>query len=344
MKSNFRDSPVWFARMLGLLFSLAAFSGRALAISQDLIEQAKKEGEAVLYTTMPVGEFQIFNQAAKEKYPFLNIRHVRINSGNQAPKVLLEHKAGKMQVDVIGNNLAAMRYFKEQGVLAKVDSPEISQLVKGSADPDGYWAGITSDLYITAYNTKFLALDKVPRSFDDYLEARWKDQIAVNRGVPDGLIGMLELRGEDKGMAYMRRLGRQGLRPVDGFTHMTNLLAAGEYPLAIFMQVSKIDAMKKRGAPVSWLPTGPTLATLSCIGVTKNSPHPASARVLMDVYLSVEGQRALTRAGKIPARRGIKSPSDDIDRLLDSGNLHVIRTEGEYSRYMKLYNEVLGTL
>jgi ABC-type Fe3+ transport system substrate-binding protein len=67
-----------------------------------------------------------------------------------------------------------------------------------------------------------------------------------------------------------------------------------------------------------------------------------SARLLMDFYLSVEGQRALTRAGKIPARRGIKSPSDDLDRLLDSGNLHVIRTEGEYSRYMKLYNEVLG--
>jgi len=33
----------------------------------------------VLDKTMPVGEFQIFNQAAKEKYPFLNIRHVRIN-------------------------------------------------------------------------------------------------------------------------------------------------------------------------------------------------------------------------------------------------------------------------
>ena len=80
MKSNFRDSPVWFARMLGLLlFSLVALSGRALAISQDIIEQAKKEGEAVLYTTMPVGQFQIFNQAAKEKYPSLNIRHVRIN-------------------------------------------------------------------------------------------------------------------------------------------------------------------------------------------------------------------------------------------------------------------------
>jgi hypothetical protein len=43
MKSNFRDSPVWFAPMLGLLVSLAALSGRALAISQDIIEQAKKK-------------------------------------------------------------------------------------------------------------------------------------------------------------------------------------------------------------------------------------------------------------------------------------------------------------
>src|SRR5262245_23497154 len=79
MKSNFRDSTVWFAPMLVLLVSFAALSGRALPISQDIIEQAKKEGESVLDTTMPVGEFQIFNQAAKEKYPFLNIRRVRIN-------------------------------------------------------------------------------------------------------------------------------------------------------------------------------------------------------------------------------------------------------------------------
>jgi ABC-type Fe3+ transport system substrate-binding protein len=333
-----------FIVLLLVIFSFAQIPAArpTWAASPELIEQAKKEGEAVLYTTMPVGEFQIFNQAAKEKYPFLNVRHVRINSGSQVSKVMLEHKAGKIQVDVIGNNLAAMRYFKEQGVLAKVESPEIGQLVKGSADPDGFWAGITSEFYITAYNTKMLQADKAPRSFDDYLEARFKDQLAVNRGVPDGLIGMLELRGEDKGMAYMRRLGRQGLRPVDGFTHMTNLLVAGEYPVALFMQVSKIDAMKKKGAPVNWSATTPTITTISCVGVTKNAAHPAAAKLLMDFYLSADGQRALTRAGKIPARRGIKSPSEDIDRLLDSQNLHVLRTEGDYSRYMKLYNEVLA--
>src|SRR5258706_11284137 len=116
----------------------------------------------------------------------------------------------------------------------------------------------------------------------------------------------------------MRRLGRQGLRPVDGFTHMPNLLAAGEYPLAIFMQVSKIDAMKKRGAPVNWLPTAPTMATISCVGVTKNAAHPAAGRLLMDFYLSGEGQPAFVKAGKIPARPRIKSPSENIAQPVGS--------------------------
>lgn len=49
----------------------------------------------------------------------------------------------------------------------------------------------------------------------------------------------------------------------------------------------------------------------------------------------------MSRAGKIPLRRSVKSPSAEIDQLLDSGNLHVIKAEGEYSRYMKLYTEAL---
>ena len=213
---------------------------------------------------------------------------------------MLEHRTGKTQADVIGNNLAAIRYFKEQGILAKVESSETAQLVRGATDPDGFWTGTTSEFYITAINTQSLSPERAPKNFDDYLDARFKDQIAVNRGVPDGLIGLLEMRGEQKGMDFMRRLGRQGIRPVDGFAHMTNLLAAGEYPLAIFMQVSKIDALKKKGAPVAWLPTTPTLATISTVGVTKNTPHPASARLLMEFYLSPRDSERWSAPAKFP--------------------------------------------
>lgn len=101
---------------LSLFFTRCFSASDAAAASREILERAKKEGEVVLYSTMPVGEFQIFSQAAKEKYPFLEVRHVRLSSGNQISRVMLEHKAGKLKADVVGNNLSAMIYYKEQGV------------------------------------------------------------------------------------------------------------------------------------------------------------------------------------------------------------------------------------
>ena len=96
----------------------------ALAQSPEIINQAKKEGEVILYTTMNVADFEQFNRAAKEKYPFLNIRHVYLSSGRQAARVMQEFRAGRVQADVLGNSPEPIVYFKQQGVLAPYRSPE----------------------------------------------------------------------------------------------------------------------------------------------------------------------------------------------------------------------------
>lgn len=305
------------------------------------LDQAKKEGEVILYTTMTVVDFEAFNKAAKEKYPFLTVRHVYLSSARQAARVMQEHRAGGVQADVLGNSLEAILYLKQQGVLSAYRSAEAKNLIPGGSDPDGYWSGMTTDLLLTGFNPKMISKGAAPKNYEEYLKPQFKGQMATNRGVPYPLTGMVSLRGEEQGAAYLKKLSQQELRLVEGYTHMVNLMAAGEYPLAIFAQVSKVDAMKRKGAPVDWLSTSPTFATISTVAVTKNPLHPAAARLLVDFYLSAEGQQALARAGKIPLRRGIKSPSKEIDQLMEGDNLHVIRPEGEYSRYMKLYNDIL---
>ena len=148
--------------------------------------------------------------------------------------------------------------------------------------------------------------------------------------------------GEEQGIAYFKKLSQQDLRLVEGYTHNVNMMAAGEYPLTIFMQVSKLDAMKRKEAPVDWV------ARLADSGDDfhcrddQESVHPAAAQLLIDFYLSPEGQHALAAAGKIPLRRGVKSESREIDQLMESGNLHVLRPEGGYDRYMKIYSDYLG--
>ncbi|HEY6996558.1 MAG TPA: ABC transporter substrate-binding protein [Candidatus Binatia bacterium] len=326
--------------LLFLFFSL--LSGSALGQSAELLNQAKKEGEVILYTTMTVGDFEHFNKAAKEKYPFLSIRHVYLSSARQTARVMQEFRAGRVQADVLGNSPEPLLYLKQQGVLSAYKSPETANLLKGAWDPEGYWSGMTTDLLVTGFNPRLISRAAAPKNYDEYLRPAFKGQLAVNRGVPYPLTGMVSLLGEEQGIAYFKKLSQQDLRLVEGYTHTVNLMAAGEYPLTAFMQVSKLEAMKRKDAPVDWLPSAPTLATISTVAIVKNPLHPAAAQLLIDFYLSAEGQRGLAAAGKIPLRRGVKSPSRDIDQLMENGNLHVILPEGGYDRYMKIYNEYLG--
>jgi iron(III) transport system substrate-binding protein len=253
-----------------------------------------------------------------------------------------EFRAGRVQADVLGNSPEPLLYLKQQGVLAAYRSPETVNLLKGAWDPEGYWSGMTTDLLVTGFNPRLISRSTAPKNYDEYLRPQFKGQIAVNRGVPYPLTGMVSLRGEERGIAYFKKLSQQDLRLVEGYTHTVNLMAAGEYPLIAFMQVSKLDAMKRKDAPVDWLPSAPTLATISTVAMVKNPLHPGAAQLLIDFYLSSEGQRGLAAAGKIPLRHGVKSQSRDIDHLMESGSLHVILPEGGYDRYMKIYNEYLS--
>src|SRR6266404_6195012 len=103
------------------LLSLLFLSPFAYAQTTEILNQARKEGEVVLYTTMTVDDFQSFNKAAKEKYPFLNIRHVYLSSGRQAARVMQEFRAGRVQADVLGNSPEPLLYFKQQGVLGRTN-------------------------------------------------------------------------------------------------------------------------------------------------------------------------------------------------------------------------------
>ena len=329
---------IWKSAFLSLLF----FPVLVAAQTAELLSKAKKEGEVILYTTMTVRDFEFLNRAAKEKYPFLNIRHVYLASGRQVTRVMQEYRAGRVQADVLGNSLEPLLYFKSQGVTAPYRSPEAKNLLPGAADPEGYWSGITTDLLLTGFNPRMISRAAVPKNYDDYLKPQYKGQMSINRSNPYALTGMVALKGDEQGLAYFKRLTQQDLRLMEGYVHTVNLMAAGEYPLTIFMQVSKLDLMKRKEAPVDWLPVSPTLATISTVAMVKNALHPAAAQLLVDFYLSPEGQRALAAAGKIPLRRGTKSESPDIDQLIESGQIHVLRSEGGYDRYMKIYNEALA--
>ena len=330
-----RSTPTW-------LMLLAVFFSSALANGQTShVEQARKESEVVLYSTITVGAFNELNKALKEKYPFLNVHHIRLGPAQQLARIVQEQRAGQYLADVVYNNLLHLLYMKDNGILSKYESPESKYLMKEALDSDGFWVGGDIDVLVTGFNTKMTSRNDVPTTYDGLLDGRLKGQMAINSNNPYALVGMVSLRGEEQGIAYIKRLAQQGLRPVQGFTHMANLLAAGEYPIALMSQVTKIEELKEKGAPVDWAPNTPNFSTVGAYALSRNPPHPAGARLVIDFVLSEQGQKVLGRTGKLPMRRGVPTQSRSIDKLLENGNLHPIKNAKGFEKYTKIYRELI---
>jgi iron(III) transport system substrate-binding protein len=324
-------------RTVGFFLLLCSLAQRA-ASGADL-ELAKKEAEVILYTTMVVSDFQVFQRAIAKKYSFLKVNHVRLGAAALAARAIAEFRAGKHLTDVFGVTPDSMNYLRDIGVLAQYTSPEIKFVHQGFMDAKGFWNGINTDILVTGVNTSQMPLTKAPRGYNDYLKPEYKGKIAFHIGTNNPLIGMTELRGEERAIAYMRAFAKQDLIAHNGYTKISQLLAAGEFPLVAFMQVTKLEKIRERGGPVDWIPLDPSFATVSSVAIAKNAPHPNAARLLLDFYLSEEGQKALREIDKIPLRKGVEAESKRVAELVER-TPHVIKYEGDPGKQIKLFNEI----
>ena len=320
------------------VLALALLLDARLLIGADL-EMARKEGEVVLYTTMVVSDFQVFQKALARKYPFLKVNHVRLGASTLVARGVAEFRAGKYLTDVYGVTPDSMNYMREQGILAVYTSPEAKFIHKGFIDPKGFWSGINTDILVTGVNTAQLNIKRAPHSYADYLKPEYKGKMAFHIGTVNPLIGLSELYGDEKAVAYLRSFAKQDVIEHNGYTKISELLAAGEFPIVAFIQVTKLEKIRQRGGPVDWLPLDPSLATVSSVAIAKNAPHPNAARLLVDFYLSEEGQKTLRDIDKMPLRLGVEPDSKRVADLIEQSP-HVIRYDGDPGKYIKQFNEI----
>ena len=79
------------------------------------MEQARKEGEVILYSTITVGAFDQLSKALKEKYPFMTVRHIRLGPAQQLARIMQEQRSGQFLADAVHNNPIYLIYLKESG-------------------------------------------------------------------------------------------------------------------------------------------------------------------------------------------------------------------------------------
>ncbi len=299
------------AKGLLFLWLLVFFVGYEPAVARAeqeeraKIEAAKKEGVLSFYSVIALPDSVALLEGFKKKYPFIKTELYKSQSEKLLNKILMEATAKKNAADVFINNDMITYITKKKNLLAKYLSPESRFYDEQFNDPEGYWTSCFVVTRVLAYNTNLVKPKDVPRSYEDLLDPKWKGKLGAHSEENAWFPAQLKIMGREKGLAFMNKLAQQNPSIRTGRMLALQLLAAGEYEIVVVANAHLVEALKKTGAPLEWVPMGPVVTDLMPITVAAQAPHPNAARLFVDFVLSQDGQKILRHFNRIPTRTDV---------------------------------------
>src|SRR5688572_176149 len=155
-----------------LLIKAQSLSGRAR--ENILVAGARREGEVADYTSTNHQMSGPLVKLFEKKYPFITVKLSRIGGAKIIQRAETEAKAGLHAVDIIGTGELGIVSLIDRGFMAKYVSPMRESLREGFADKEGLWTVQHATLLFAAYNRKLVKADEVPRSWEEFLDPKWK--------------------------------------------------------------------------------------------------------------------------------------------------------------------------
>jgi iron(III) transport system substrate-binding protein len=316
----------WLGCLVSLAASLALSLAPALAIAQPLAaidhlqgeartkalaEGARKEGELMVYHSTQTEDLKPVFDAFTRKYG-VKVRDWRSSSENVVSRVIAETRAGRNEVDFIENNSPEMEALRREKMLRRMESPHFADMRPGTLAPHHEYATATMDVFVQAYNTEKVKREELPKSYQDLLDARWKDRLGIEAEDQAWFGTLLGSIGEDKGAKLFRDIvAANGVSVRKGHTLLAQLVASGEVPLALTVYNYKPPQLKAKGGHIDWIVLSPAIAQLHAVAVHAKAPHPHAAMLLFDFFLD-EGQAILASRNFVPSNRKVASPMGEL--------------------------------
>ncbi len=275
---------------------------------QRLLDAAKAEGEAVIYANMDVTAMKPLADGFMRRYPGVKATSVHFSGAAIITRIESESRVGKPLSDVVLSGQLGVLASIEKRIATRYRSPERDALRDGFKDKEGLWTTYMTNVMVSAYNTKLVKRDELPRSVDDLLRPRWKNKLVMDSQSYVWFGTMMQFLGEDNGLRFMKRLNEQNLQHSRGRRLLTQLLAAGEHELAVETNLNSVLSLSKQGAPLGFAPIQPYFLTPSLMFMSAGAPHPFAAALFSDYLLSEDGQKIIVTTNRMPAHPKVKSP------------------------------------
>jgi iron(III) transport system substrate-binding protein len=322
-----------------VLMKAQSLSGRAR--EEFLVAGAKKEGEVTDYSSANQQLSGPLVKLFENKYPFVAVKAARIGGSRIIQRTEAEAKAGVHAVDVITTGELGIVSLIDRGLTAKYSSPMRDSLREGFADKAGAWTVQHATLLFSAYNTKLVKADEVPRTWEDFLDPKWKGKLSLETEAFEWLGFLINHMGEQRARRYFERLTKQDVKFLRGRSLQLQLLAAGEFPITMVSNANLILELKKAGAPIESIRISPVLLRPSLLLLAANAPHPHAAILYYDFLLSKEGQSLLASSGRLPARKDISSDERELSEGLKFFMPDPLESGRNYKKHAIMFEKTL---
>jgi iron(III) transport system substrate-binding protein len=278
----------------------------AEARHKQLVEKARAEGEVSFYSSLQAQQIEPFIRVFQKRYPFIKVNPYRVSGNRQVIKIQTEMNGGNHLFDVTNGSAEQASAIKKIGAIDPYFSPQREFYNPPNRDKDGFFASLYVIPIVLGYNTNMVKRQDVPKTYEELLQPKWKSNMFLDDEAYEWSAVLQKHMGRDKALQYMRALAKQDLRLMRGRTAQSQLLGAGERPIAIVLSGHTVLDMKARGAPVDQVILDPYFAQANKLMLARHAPHPHAAALFYDWALSEEGQSIITSFGRVVARKGVK--------------------------------------
>ena len=264
---------------------------------KKLAEGARKEGEMIWYTNSGIENATRYTQAFKKNYPFINAQVWRAKTRQVTQRAISEANAGRYLVDVIKPSTDLLPPMLEKNLLAKYETPIRAVYPAQAKSP--YYTSINYAFRVFAFNPRKVNRKEAPKSWEDLLQPKWKGEILFDESSLEEIMCLLGAWGKDKTASYAAKLSQQQLLVRVGRDTTTQMMMAGEAPLAVTTYAYNNESLRTQNAPVDWIAEDLIPILLYPLTLARNAPHPHAAALFYDFMLSEEGQRLIAKEGRV---------------------------------------------
>jgi iron(III) transport system substrate-binding protein len=258
-----------------------------------LLEAAKGEGELTVYSAF--NDEQAMADAFSKKYG-IKVNVYNANSETVLQRVVQEATANKLGNDVLVAPATDMTAMESKGLLGDYSSAYRDAMP--DAGKSTGWTGVRRLAFVAGFNTGKIAPTELPVDYAGFADPRWKGRISMEYSDIDWY-ATLRHYYEGRGMSAadvssMFAKIAANSKTAKGHTVQAELLAAGQFDVALSVYTQSINRLIDKGAAVSFGEgsghiVNPVVVRYDAGGVMRGTDNPAGAALYLDFQLGPDG-------------------------------------------------------